>query len=109
MWEKVLMRTKTIRDAVHGDIEFDALEMAVISSPEYHRMRGIRQLGLAYLIYPCAHHTRFEHSLGVAHMAGRIVDAINKNGGDISSEERGFARALALVHDIGHVPFGHTL
>ena len=102
-------KNRTIRDAVHGDIPLDEHEMRVISTPEYQRMRGIRQLGLGHLVYPCAHHTRFEHSIGVAHMAARIIAAIRANGGTISEQEEGFARALALVHDIGHVPFGHTL
>lgn len=104
-------KNKQIRDAVHGDIEFDSFELTVINTPEFQRMRGIRQLGLAHLVYPCAQHTRFEHCLGVAHMATRIVEAVRKNcGADaISEHDLRFVRAWALVHDIGHIPFGHTL
>jgi HD superfamily phosphohydrolase len=103
------MQGKFIRDAVHGDMEFDNWELGIINTPEFQRMRGIRQLGLAHLIYPSAQHTRFEHSLGVAHMADRIVQAVGRNDGRIAEKERRFIRLLALVHDIGHIPFGHTL
>lgn len=104
-------KTKEIRDPVHGDMEFDQFEQNIINTPEFQRMRGIRQLGLGYLVYPAAHHTRFEHSLGVAHMAGRIAGVLRKNCGHdiISDEEIRFVRALGLIHDIGHIPFGHTL
>ena len=103
--------SKDIRDAVLGDIEFDRFELAVINTPQFQRMRGIRQLGLAHLVYPCAHHTRFEHSLGVAQMASQIVAAIRRNSGEhaITEKEHRFVRVLGLIHDIGHIPFGHTL
>lgn len=104
-------KTKAIRDPVHGDMEFDQFEHNIINTPEFQRMRGIRQLGMGYLVFPGAHHTRFEHSLGVAHMAGRIAEVLRKNCGPdiISDEEIRFVRALGLIHDIGHIPFGHTL
>ena len=105
------MPKKEFRDAVHGDIEFDNFECDVINTPEFQRMRGIRQLGLGHLVYPSAQHSRFEHSMGVAHMATRIVEAVRRNNGAqiISEQEHSFIRALALIHDIGHIPFGHTL
>lgn len=95
---------KVIRDAVHGDIGFDKFELAIIDTPQFQRMRGIRQLGLGHLVYPSAHHCRFEHSLGVAHMAGRIAEVCK-----LEPEEKRFVRLLALIHDIGHIPFGHTM
>jgi len=99
------------RDAVHKDIAFDPFELDVIHAPQFQRMSGIRQLGLAHLLYPCAQHSRFEHSLGVAHTARIIVNAVRSNHDQsvISEPELRFTRALALVHDIGHLPFGHTL
>jgi HD superfamily phosphohydrolase len=105
------MAETVFRDAVHQDISFDEREMGVIDTPQIQRMRGIRQLGLAHLLYPSANHTRFEHSLGVAHMADQIMNAVakSKNGDSLQPEERRFTRALAIVHDVGHVPFGHTL
>jgi len=99
---------KLIRDAVHGDIELGALEMKLIDTPEFQRLRGIKQLGTAYLIYPSAMHTRFEHSVGTAWMAHRLVEAVRRNV-SVSDAEEGVIRAAALLHDITHIPFGHTL
>jgi HD superfamily phosphohydrolase len=105
--EKKTMQ-KVIRDAVHGDIELGALEMELIDTPEFQRLRGIKQLGTAYLIYPSAMHTRFEHSVGTAWMAHRLVEAVRRNV-SVSEAEEGVIRAAALLHDITHIPFGHTL
>ena len=99
---------KLIRDAVHGDIELGALEMELIDTPEFQRLRGIKQLGTAYLVYPSAMHTRFEHSVGTAWMAHRLVEAIRRHV-SVSDAEEGVIRAAALLHDITHIPFGHTL
>ncbi len=99
---------KLIRDAVHGDIELGALEMELIDTPEFQRLRGIKQLGTAYLIYPSAMHTRFEHSVGTAWMAHRLIEAVRRNV-SVSDAEEGVIRAAALLHDITHIPFGHTL
>lgn len=106
---KAAVRKKEVRDAVHGDILLDSFELAVINTPQFQRLRGIRQLGLAHLIFPGAQHSRFEHSIGVAHMASQIVRAIRDNEGDVSEDELRLARLIGLVHDIGHIPFGHTL
>src|SRR5690349_11091774 len=99
----------SIRDAVHGDIQFSAEEMALIQTAQFQRLKGIKQLGLAHLIYPGAQHTRYEHSLGVTQMSTRIFQAVQDNGAKLSPRLLGLVRALALVHDIGHLPFGHTL
>ena len=99
---------KLVRDAVHGDIELGPLEMELIDTPEFQRMRGIKQLGTAYLIYPSAMHTRFEHSVGTSWMAHRLVEAIRRQR-QVSAEEENLIRAAALLHDITHIPFGHTL
>ncbi len=99
---------KLIRDAVHGDIELGALEMELIDTPEFQRLRGIKQLGTACLVYPSALHTRFEHSLGTAWMAHRLVDVVRVKTA-VSDAEESVIRAAALLHDITHIPFGHTL
>ncbi len=99
---------KLVRDAVHGDIELGPLEMELIDTPEFQRLRGIKQLGTAYLVYPSAMHTRFEHSVGTAWMAHRFVEAIRRST-RVSEMEEGLIRAAALLHDITHIPFGHTL
>lgn len=99
-----------IRDAVHGDMVFARPEeMAVVDTPEFQRLRGIRQLGTAHLIYPSANHTRFDHSLGTAYVAGRMLDAIAANTGRrFDDRERLLVSVAALCHDITHIPYGHT-
>src|SRR5690349_10897712 len=70
-----LKPSKVIHDNLWGTNSFSWREMAVIDSPVFQRLRNIHQTGLAYFVYPCAHHTRFEHSLGVCIMASRVFDS----------------------------------
>lgn len=93
-----------IRDAVWGDIDLDPVLVEILGTAEIQRLRGIRALGTAHLVYPSANHTRFEHVLGTCHTAGRILAAIGEEAADLALG----IRAAALVHDVGHVPFGHT-
>lgn len=108
------MREKTVRDAVHGDILFTPEEMALIDTPQLQRMRGIKQLGASNLVYPGAVHSRFEHSLGTCWLAKKIVTAINdnlRNAGvatPINEHIERVITASALLHDITHIPYGHT-
>jgi len=102
---------KLIRDTVHGDISFTDDEMSIIDTAPMQRLRGIKQLGTSYLVYPCAVHTRFEHSLGTCHVAKRIVESIEENSGRrirIEDRDRRVIYSAALLHDITHIPFGHT-
>src|SRR5262244_3967031 len=101
-------KRKLIRDAVHGDIEMGPLEVELIDTPEFQRLRGIKQLGTAYLVFPSAVHSRFEHSLGTSWMARRILQAVRRFR-VISPEDEIMIRVAALLHDITHIPFGHTL
>jgi uncharacterized protein len=101
-------KRKLIRDAVHGDIEISSLEVELMDTPEFQRLRGIRQLGTAYLVFPSAVHTRFEHSLGASWMAQRILQAIRRSA-RVSFDDETLIRVAALLHDITHIPFGHTL
>jgi len=103
-----MSKSKLIRDAVHGDIEMGALEVELMDTPEFQRLRGIKQLGTAYLVFPSAVHTRFEHSLGTSWMAHRIVQSIRRSR-SIYADEENVIRVAALLHDITHIPFGHTL
>src|SRR5262245_18940635 len=103
-----LMAKKLIRDAVHGDIRLNALEVELIDTTEFQRLRGIKQLGTADLGFPSAVHTRFEHSLGACWMSQRIVQLIRRSH-QISTDEETLIRVAALLHDITHIPFGHTL
>src|SRR5947199_125570 len=103
-----MSKGKLIRDAVHGDIEMSSLEVELMDTPEFQRLRGIKQLGTAYLVYPSAVHTRFEHSLGTSWMAYRILQAVRRTEA-ISQDEERLIRVSALLHDVTHIPFGHTL
>ncbi len=105
-----------LRDAVHGDVYLSHEELAVLDTAEMQRLRGVRQLGTAYLVYPGAQHSRFEHSIGVAEMARRMIEAINRNAEDdparllgIPDREARVIRIAALVHDCTHIPNGHGI
>jgi len=106
---------KTVRIAVSGDVMVNRLETDIIDTPDFQRLRRIRQLGTTYLVYPTAVHTRFDHSLGTLEMAAQMVRAIrdNRHNSDdernISDEDEQLIRLLALLHDVTHIPFGHTL
>jgi HD superfamily phosphohydrolase len=98
-----------IRDPIHGDIEIGKLEAAVLDLPAVQRLRGIKQLGTAHLVYPGAVHTRFDHSLGACAAAHRIVSTLRDAGESISAGVEELIGAAALLHDVTHVPYGHTL
>ncbi|KAA0002314.1 MAG: HD domain-containing protein [Thermoplasmata archaeon] len=92
---------KFIRDSLYGNIKIDGVFLQLMESPEIQRLSGIKQLGLTYLVYPGANHTRLEHSLGTSYMARKIATALDFN--------ETIAGVAALLHDIGHGPFSHTL
>ena len=108
---------KTIRLAVSGDVILTSLEVKIIDSIEFQRLRWLKQLGTSYLIYPSAQHTRFEHSLGVLKMTETMMNNIVSNrykykkpGEDeILDDQKVIARLAALMHDVANIPFGHTL
>ena len=92
-----------IRDAVYGFIEPTEEEWRIINSPLLQRLRKIRQLACAYLVYPCALHTRFEHSLGVMYLSSIIAKKLLS-----SDDNKRIVRLAALLHDVGHGPFSHV-
>jgi putative nucleotidyltransferase with HDIG domain len=94
---------KTIRDPIHGTIQVDELELALIDTPQFQRLRHIKQNGLCYLIYPAMNSTRFEHSLGVMHLAGQLADHL-----ELEDDDRKTLKVAGLLHDIGHCAFSHT-
>jgi HD superfamily phosphohydrolase len=95
---------KAIKDPVHGYIQVDSELLPLLDSPEVQRLRYIRQLGFSYLVYPGAHHTRFEHSLGAMHLAARMSVQIN-----LPRMDHLLVMSAALLHDIGHGPFSHAI
>jgi len=98
-----------IRDPIHGDIRLSPLEAHVLDLPVIQRLRGIKQLGTASLVYPGCVHTRFDHSLGACAAAHRIVDSLRDHLATIDDELAELIGCAALLHDVTHVPFGHTL
>ncbi|WP_188203070.1 HD domain-containing protein [Thermococcus camini] len=92
---------KVIRDTIHGDISLDGFTLRLVDTPEFQRLRRITQLGPVFLAYPSARHTRFEHSLGTFYLAKRITEH--------NPEIEEGAVYAALLHDLGHYPFSHTL
>jgi uncharacterized protein len=100
-----------IRDPLWNNISLDHLALRLVDTRAFQRLRYVRQLGLAYLVYPGATHTRFEHALGTWHLAGRTLAMLQARG-DLPAELDRDARivaAAALLHDIGHYPFSHAL
>lgn len=95
---------KTITDTVHGTVRLDPLTLDLLETLELQRLNSIRQLGLTYLVFPGANHSRVEHCLGVGHVAGAMARAL-----DLGEEEQKLVHAAGLLHDLGHGPFSHTL
>ena len=105
-----MSRVKIINDPVYGFLRIPEPElMQIIEHPWFQRLRNIRQMGLAYLVYPGATHTRFHHSLGACHLMGKALDELKAKDIHISKEESLAARIAILLHDIGHAPFSHSL
>lgn len=98
-----------IRDAVQGDIDFPEPLLEMLNQPVVQRLRRIQQLGLASLVYPGATHSRFAHSLGVLGLVIRVLDRLKRKGRTLPAEHAMATYVFALVHDVGHLPFGHTL
>jgi HD superfamily phosphohydrolase len=94
----------TIKDSVHDHIQVTGVAEGLLDTPAMQRLRRIRQLGTVSLVYPSANHTRFEHSLGVYHLASETLDHLGVGG---PTAER--VRAAALLHDVGHSPFSHNV
>jgi uncharacterized protein len=95
-----------IRDPVHGYIKITEEERAIIDSPFVQRLRRIHQLAGAYMVYPGAVHTRFEHVVGTMHVAGLIAESIADKA-NLDEEQIQELRLAALLHDVGHGPFSH--
>lgn len=112
-----------IRDPLHGDVRMTALERLLMDSQEFQRLRGINQLAMTFVSFPGALHNRFLHSLGTLHVCSQMIATCNRNAdlyrrlasGDhpvpvkINGYATLLARLCALLHDLAHVPFGHTL
>lgn len=104
------VKVKIINDPVYGFLRFPEPEIiAVINHKWFQRLRNIKQMGLAQLVYPGAVHTRLAHSLGASHLMGKALDELKAKGIDHDKDECTAGRLAALLHDIGHGPFSHSL
>jgi hypothetical protein len=102
--DKMNDTSKIIRDPIHGDIKLSGVFLDLIESAELQRLHNIKQLGFAHLVFPGAHHTRLEHSLGAYHMAMQAASILN-----LDEYDKEVISCAAFLHDIGHGPFSHTL
>lgn len=111
----------SVRDPIHGSIPFTELEKRIMDTLHYQRLRNIVQNSMCYRVFPGARHTRFEHSLGVMHLAGRLFDSLNRADAPFVSftsayglteeqalQRRQIFRLGSMLHDIGHGPFSHA-
>jgi HD superfamily phosphohydrolase len=98
------VREKSIKDPVHGSITVSQAMQQLLDLKEVQRLRHVRQLGFAYLVYPGANHTRFEHSLGTMHLAAKAASHLS-----LPDEELTLVTTSALLHDIGHGPYSHAI
>src|SRR5437764_1457918 len=105
------MQSRIIRDPLWNNIRLDRLALELIETPAFQRLRYVRQLGLAFLVYPGATHSRFEHALGTYHLARRSLALLDETDGlnQIPDDECAIVTAAALLHDVGHYPFSHAL
>jgi len=102
---------EVVRDPLWNNIGIDAQALALLDTAPFQRLRYVRQLGHAFLVYPGATHTRFEHALGTYHLARRALVVLGERGAieELPHTEIHLIRLAALLHDIGHYPFSHAL
>lgn len=103
-------KLKIFNDPIYGFITIPNEQVfKIIAHPYFQRLRRISQMGMSYLVYPGAHHTRFHHALGGLHLMQKAVDMLRIKGVEISNEEEEGLYVAILMHDIGHGPFSHAM
>jgi HD superfamily phosphohydrolase len=100
---------EVVRDPLWNNIRLEPEALALLDTPAVQRLRYVRQLGHAFLVYPGATHTRFEHALGAYHLMRRALAHLDESGHKIDAGDALRLRCAALLHDIGHYPFSHAL
>lgn len=106
-------RGKVINDPVHGHMYFPGVIVDAIDTPQVQRLRELKQLGTSYYVFPGASHNRFEHSLGTAHLATNMFDALRTRASSdvrdaLTGADRVAVQLAGLCHDLGHGPFSHV-
>jgi len=108
LFRKADVEEREISDNVHGFIKVPPVCVAIIDTMEFDRLRGLRQLGNTHYVYPAAKHSRWEHSLGVMHLAGKMIDHLmNVKPGCANETDKICVMLAGLCHDLGHGPFSH--
>lgn len=103
-------KTKILNDPIYGFTNIsDALIFDLVEHPIFQRLRRISQLGLTYLVYPGAYHTRFHHALGAMHLMQKAISTLKSKGHEITLDEEQAVLIAILLHDVGHGPFSHAL
>ncbi|XP_071332525.1 deoxynucleoside triphosphate triphosphohydrolase SAMHD1-like isoform X2 [Trachinotus anak] len=102
-------QSKVFNDPIHGHVELHPLLVRIINTPQFNRLRNIKQLGGAYFVFPGACHNRFEHSIGVAHLAGVLAQTLKTQQPELNITDRDIlcVQIAGLCHDLGHGPFSH--
>jgi deoxynucleoside triphosphate triphosphohydrolase SAMHD1 len=104
-------KSKVVNDSIHGPMTLTPEAVSIIDTPQFQRLRRLKQLGISYYVFPGASHNRFEHSLGVAHLAHRFATQLNVLAEGNDRLERGDVKCIELAglcHDLGHGPFSHV-
>ena len=101
---------KIIFDPIHGYIELNDICVSIIDTEEFQRLRDIKQLGACYFVYPGASHNRFEHSIGVCHLAGELIENLKRKQPELNISDNliNIIKVAGLCHDLGHGPYSHT-
>ena len=99
-----------INDPIYGFITIpNGIIFKLIQHPYFQRLHRINQMGLSYLVYPGAHHTRFQHAIGCLHIMQKAMETLSSKGVSISNDEKEGVLIAILLHDIGHGPFSHAM